>query len=284
MLRPLLRSRRFTIGLLILAGVLAAAIAGAVVAGDPFQPSDTVLGGPSSAHPFGTDQLGRDVLTRILDGSATALLIAIPPAVVAGLLGAVVGLAAGYYGGLLDEILLKLIEFVLIIPRFLLALVVVALFGGSVWIVVVVLAFTFWPQTARLARAEAITLRQQPFVEAATSIGGSDSWIIRQHLWPLALPVIIVNTTFQAGQAVLIETALAFLGLGDRNVVSWGAMLTDAQSYLGVAWWISIVPGLAIGLLVFAMNLLGDGLADAWSTRRHTPTVRAVSAERVGGG
>ena len=267
MLRPLLRSGRFAAGVLILVAIVAAALAGAIVAGDPFQPSETLLRGPSAAHPFGTDELGRDIFTRILDGASTALLIAIPPALVAGLVGGAVGLAAGYYGGLLDEILLKLIELVLVVPRFLLALVVAALFGGSLWLVGVILAFTFWPHTARLARGEAITIRAQPFVEAAVSVGGSSRWIIRQHLWPLALHVIIVNTTFQAGQAVLIESALAFLGLGDRNLVSWGAMLADAQSYLGIAWWISIFPGLAIGLLIFAMNLLGDGLADAWNVR-----------------
>lgn len=260
-------SRRLVAGVALL---LAAAVAGAVgtiAASDPFLPSEAILARPSNSHPLGTDELGRDVLTRVLHGAVTALSIAIPPVLVAALVGVSIGLAAGYYGGLLDELLLKLIELVLVVPRFLIALVVVALFGGELWLVGVVLALTFWPHTARVARGEVISLRERPFVEAATALGGSTGWIMTRHLLPLLMPVVAVVTSFQASQAVLIESGLAFLGLGDRDVVSWGAMLADAQSYLGAAWWTSVFPGAALALTILALNLLGDGLADSWSIR-----------------
>lgn len=261
------RSRRLLAGLTLLAAALGAVIAARLGVGDPFRPSETLLSSPSAAHPFGTDELGRDVLARVLHGAGTALQVSVPPALAAAVVGAGVGLTAGYRGGLVDELLLKLIELVLVVPRFLLALVVVALFGGSVTLVAIVLAATFWPATARLVRAEAITLREQPFVEAARALGASDLRIIVVHLLRLVAPIVIVNSSFQAGQAALIEAGLSFLGLGDRNVVSWGTMLADAQSYLGLAWWTALFPGIALSLLVLAANLVGDGLADSWSVR-----------------
>ena len=263
-LRAAFRSTRFLIGASI---VTATAVGAALARGDPFRPTDVVLGRPSRAHALGTDELGRDVLVRILHGAGTALQVSLPPALLAAGIGAAVGIVGGYFGGLLDEALLKLTELVLVVPRFLLALVVAALFGGHLWVIGVVLAATFWPHTARLVRAEAITLRERPFVEAAHSIGAGNIRILLRHLLPLALPVVLVNASFQAGQAVLVESGLAFLGLGDPNAVSWGAMLSGAQSYLGIAWWTSVFPGLALALLVFAVNLVGDGLADAWSVR-----------------
>lgn len=239
----------------------------ALGAGDPFRPSETLLQSPSAAHPFGTDELGRDVFVRVLHGAATAFRVSFPPALAAAVIGTVVGLVGGYAGGILDEALLKLIELVLVVPRFLLALVVVALFGGSLTLLAIVLAATFWPTTARLVRAEAISLRERPFVEAARALGAGDARIVMRHLLLLVIPLVAVNSSFQAGQAALIEAGLAFLGLGDRNVVSWGAMLADAQSYLGLAWWISVFPGLALALMILALNLLGDGLADTLNVR-----------------
>ncbi len=251
----------------VLAVAALAVVAAALGAGDPFSPSETLLAGPSWTHLFGTDELGRDVLARVLHGAATALQVSLPPAFAAAVVGTTVGLIGGYAGGIVDEVLLKLIELVLIVPRFLVALVVVALFGGSLTLLAIVLAATFWPSTARLVRAEAISLRERPFVEAARAVGAGDTRIVTRHLLLLVLPLVVVNASFQAGQAALIEAGLAFLGLGDRNVVSWGAMLADAQSYLGVAWWTSVFPGIALALLILALNLLGDGLADTWHVR-----------------
>lgn len=266
-LRTLRRAGRVRFGGGILLVVACSAIVAAVVAGDPFATSESILEGPSLAHPMGTDELGRDVLTRVLHGSSTTLKVAIVPALVAAALGTTAGLVAGYFGGLLDEGLLKLMEFTVVVPRFLIALVAAAFFGGHLWLVGVVLALTFWPTTARLVRAEAISLRERSFVEASRSLGASDARIIARHLLVLVMPIVAVACSFQAGQAALIESGLAFLGVGDRDVISWGAMLADAQSYLGVAWWTSVFPGLALALAVLAMNLLGDGLADTLDVR-----------------
>ena len=267
MLRALRRSRRFVAGAVVLGLAGLAVVVAAFGAGDPFSPSETILAAPSRAHPFGTDELGRDILARVVHGARTALQVAFPPAVAAAVVGTTLGLVAGYAGGAVDEVVLKLIELVLVVPRFLIALVVVALFGGSLTLLGIVLAATFWPATARLVRAEAISLREQPFVEAARALGAGDVRIVSRHLLLLVIPLVAVNSSFQAGQAALIEAGLAFLGLGDRNVVSWGAMLSDAQSYLNVAWWTAVFPGLALSALVLAANLLGDGLADAWNVR-----------------
>lgn len=265
--RALRRSRRFVAGVAFLVLAALAVVIAAFGVGDPFTPSETLLQPPSAAHPFGTDELGRDVFARVLHGAATALQVSFPPALAAAVVGTIVGLVGGYAGGMLDELLLKLIELVLVVPRFLLALVVVALFGGSLTLLAIVLAATFWPTTARLVRAEAISLRERPFVEAARALGAGDARIVFRHLLLLVIPLVAVNSSFQAGQAALIEAGLAFLGLGDQNVVSWGAMLADAQSYLGIAWWTSVFPGLALALLILALNLLGDGLADTLSVR-----------------
>lgn len=262
--RRLLRRRRLLVGSALLAATVVAAIA---AGGDPFRPSEATLADPSGAHPLGTDELGRDILTRVLHGAGTALAVAFPPALLAAAIGTAVGLAAGYFGGILDEVLLKLVELVLVVPRFLLALVAAALFGADLWLVILVLAMTFWPHTARLVRAEALAVRERMFVEAARSLGASDSRILLRHVLPLALPIVAVAASFQAGQAVLIESGLGFLGLGDRDVISWGAMLADAQSYVGLAWWTSVFPGAALALLVLAVNLVGDGLADHWNVR-----------------
>ncbi|MEJ7793082.1 MAG: ABC transporter permease [Gaiellaceae bacterium] len=252
---------------MVLALAALAVIVTALGFGDPYTPSETLLQPPSAAHPFGTDELGRDIFARVLHGAATALRISLPPAFAAAVVGTIVGLVGGYAGGILDEVLLKLIELVLIVPRFLVALVVVALFGGSLTVLAVVLAATFWPATARLVRAEAISLRERPFIEAARAVGAGDMRIVMRHLLVLVVPLVAVNSSFQAGQAALIESGLAFLGLGDRNVVSWGAMLSDAQSYLGIAWWTSVFPGTALALLILGLNLLGDGLADTLNVR-----------------
>ncbi len=266
-LRPLLGSGRFLLGAAVLLLVLLAAIVAAIAAGDPFRTSETILGAPSRSHPLGTDELGRDVLTRILHGATTTLKVAIAAPIVAGAIGTAVGLTAGYFGGLLDDVLLKLMELTLVVPRFLIALVAAAFFGGHLWLIAVILAATFWPSTGRLVRAEAISLRERAFVEASRSLGASDIWILSRHLLLLVAPIVAVNSSFQAGQAALIEAGLAFLGVGDRNVISWGAMLADAQSYLGIAWWTSVFPGIALALLILALNLLGDGLADTWNVR-----------------
>ncbi|MDP8930241.1 MAG: ABC transporter permease [Actinomycetota bacterium] len=269
--RRLRSNPRLVAGLVLLAVVSSWALVADVVSGDPFQPSQALLAPPSWDHPLGTDGLGRDVLSRVLHGAATSLSVAGASVLLATVIGLVTGLIAGYLGGVLDDLLLKVVELFLVIPKFLLALVAAALFGPSMLLLVVILAFVFWPATARLARAEALALRERQFVEAARALGARHSRILARHVLPGVLPVVVVSASFQAGAAVLIEAALAFLGLGDRDVVSWGAMLSDAQAYVALAWWTSLFPGLAVALTVFGTNLAGDGLNDALDVKAAPP-------------
>ncbi|MGI8624572.1 MAG: dipeptide ABC transporter ATP-binding protein [Solirubrobacteraceae bacterium] len=252
--RRLRRSPRLVAGLLMVAVAAAAAIAGLLVAGDPGRTSEAILVGPSSAHPLGTDELGRDVLSRMLHGAGTSLAAAIASVVPATVVGVALGIVSGYAGRILDDVILKATELFQIIPRFLLALVAGALFGPSFLLLVIILNITFWPFTARLARGETIALREREYVEAARAR------ILFGHILPGVLPVVIVNTSFQAGVAMLIEAGLAFLGLSDANLVSWGQMLSDGQDYLGVAWWVYVFPGGALTFTILGINLVGDGL------------------------
>ena len=251
---------RLTAGLVLLAGVTLAALVGALVAGDPFRTSEALLTAPSANHPFGTDHIGRDVLTRVLHGIGTSLKVSLLSVRLATSIATALGLVSGYAGGLLDDFLLKLAEVIQVIPGFLLALVAAAVFGTSLLLLVVILAVIFFPRTFRLARGEAIGLREREFVRAARTAGAGPLRILARHILPGALTVVLVNASFQAGTAVLIETGLSFLGVGERNAVSLGAMLFDAQSYLEQAWWMSLFPGLFVAVTIVGMNLLGDGL------------------------
>lgn len=273
----------------ILATVALAAVTAGAMATNPFRTAEAVLKPPSWAHPFGTDQLGRDVLARVLYGSRTGLQVAAASALGATAVGVVVGMVSGYAGGLLDDALLKLTETFEVVPRFLVALVAGALFGARLRVLIVVLALTFWPATARLARTEVLALRDHGFVMAARAVGASPWRLMARHLLPAALPPVIVTASFQAGGAILVEGGLAFVGLGDPTVVSWGRMIADSQSYLHVAWWISAFPGLAMGLAIVGMNLLGDGLDQVLDVRRSLRPSRPESApallvEALGGG
>lgn len=257
---PVWRRPRLIAGLLMVGAAGAAALAGLLVAGDPFAPSEAILMAPSGAHPLGTDELGRDMLDRLLRGAGTSLLVAFAGVVPATIFGTAVGLVSGYAGRLLDEVILKATELFQVMPAFLLALVAGALFGPSLLLLIVVLNVIFWPFTARLARGEAAAARERGFVEAARALGAGRLRILRRHVLPSVLAPVIVNASFQAGVAMLVEAGLAFLGLGDANVVSWGQMLAEAQSYLGVAWWLYVLPGATLAFTILGMNLTGDGL------------------------
>jgi peptide/nickel transport system permease protein len=254
-------STRLVLGLAILtlmalAGLLAGAIA-------PFYPSRSVgppLQPPSARHWLGTDDLGRDLLSDVLHGSRVSLLVGLVAALTSGLLGTLVGGLAGYYGRLLDDLLMRLVELFQVVPRFFLALIVTALFGPNVTVLTLLLGLTFWPTTARLLRAQVLSVRERDYVMAARALGASDGRILRRHVLPNAISVVVVATTLQIGSAILVEAGLSFLGLGDRSVVSWGNILNGAQPLIRIAWWTSVFPGLAITLTVVAANLLGDGL------------------------
>ena len=260
-------SPRLLCGLALLGIVGLAALAGALMTSDPLRSSAALLAGPSGAHPLGTDELGRDVLARVLEGAGTSLRVAFASVLLATLVATTLGLLSGYAGGLVDDLLLKLVEVFQVIPGFLLALVAAAIFGPSLTLIVVVLVIIFLPRSFRIARGEAIALREREFVTAARAAGARGPRILARHILPGALPVVVVNASFQGGTAVLIEAGLSFLGLGERDAVSLGAMLSDAQDYLGTAWWMSVFPGVVMTAAILGMNLVGDGINELRDVR-----------------
>lgn len=218
---------------------------------------------PSNQYPLGTDQFGRDVLSRMLWGSRISLFIGFVSAGIAVVIGSALGSLAGYYGGRVDEILMRIVDIFLTIPTFFLILLIVAVFGASIWNVMIVIGLTIWPGTARLVRAEFLSFKQEPFVEAATVAGAGDFHIMFREILPNAIFPAIVNASMQVGSAIMTESSLSFLGLGDPNQVSWGWMLNDAMRSFRRAVWLTVFPGIAITLSVIAFNLIGDALNDA---------------------
>ena len=255
-------------GLAVLAAlVLAALLAGVLTPGDPFATSRAVFLPPSWAHPFGTDDLGREMLRRVVHGARASLLVGFVTAALATAIGVVIGGVAGYFGGYLDDALMRLTELFQVVPRFFLVLIASALFGSGIWLLILLLGLTYWPGTARLLRGQILALRGREHVVAARAVGVRAPVILVRHVLPLALPPIIIEAALLVGGAILVEAGLSFLGLGDRNVISWGALLNDAQPFVRRAWWLSAFPGLAITATVLGFNLLADGLNDALNPR-----------------
>ncbi|SEB13796.1 ABC transporter permease [Variovorax sp. YR216] len=239
-----------------------------VTAYDPLGGGDSSLLEPlSPGHWLGTDDLGRDIWARVVFGTRISLTVGVMSALAAVVVGVIVGALAGYFGGWLDALLMRIAEFFQTLPRFVVALIVIALFGTSVFKMIVVIAALSWPQLARVVRASVAALAQSQFVDAARVAGmGHGAIIVREILPNVAAPIIVLGS-LDIAMAILIEASLSFFGLGDPNHVSWGAMLNDAQEYLRSAWWMSAFPGLAIALTVLSFNVLGDALNDALNPR-----------------
>jgi peptide/nickel transport system permease protein len=217
--------------------------------------------------PLGTDALGRDVLSGLFHGARVSLLVGLVSTVVALAIGIPIGALAGYYGGLVDDALMRFTEFFQTIPSFALAIVLLAIFQPTLSYVILAIAIVSWPPVARLVRGEVLSLRNREFVEAATLSGQSNLRIILRQVLPNALPPIIVLASLMVATAILLESSLSFLGLGDPNVMSWGYMIGAARTVLRTAWWLSFIPGVAILLTVLALNLIGEGLNDALNPR-----------------
>lgn len=213
--------------------------------------------------PMGTDTMGRNVAAGLMHGAWVSLLIGLVSTTVALLIGVPLGAIAGYYGGLLDDALMRFTEFFQTIPNFALAIVLVAIMQPSVTSIVLAIALVSWPPVARLVRAEFMSLRHREYVEAARLVGQSNATIILRQILPNAMSPIIVLASLMVATAILLESSLSFLGLGDPNVMSWGYMIGAARTVIRQAWWLSFFPGLAILLTVLALNLVGEGLDDA---------------------
>ncbi|MBI4670965.1 MAG: ABC transporter permease [Chloroflexi bacterium] len=237
---------------------------------DPFTSVGAALQPPSSVYWFGTDDLGRSVFAQVVHGARVTLVVGLSVAFLATLIGIGIGGLAGFVGGWVDDALMRFTEVFQVLPRFFLAITIAAFFGGSVLNIVLVLALTFWTLTARLLRAQVLSVREREFVVAARAIGVRENTILRRHVIPNALPPALVNASLLVGAAILVEAGLSFLGLGDRSIVSWGYMLNNAQPFLQTAWWMSVFPGTALLTTVVAVNLLGEGLNDALNPRHAT--------------
>lgn len=267
--RRLLRRPTTLLAIAFLALLFAMAIfAPLVTAYDPLGGGDSSLLEPlSPGHWLGTDDLGRDIWARVVFGTRISLTVGVMSALCAVVVGVIVGALAGYFGGWLDALLMRIAEFFQTLPRFVIALIVIALFGTSVFKMIVVIAALSWPQLARVVRASVAALAQSQFVDAARVAGmGHGAIIVREILPNVAAPIIVLGS-LDIAMAILIEASLSFFGLGDPNHVSWGAMLNDAQQYLRSAWWMSAFPGLAIALTVLSFNVVGDALNDALNPR-----------------
>jgi peptide/nickel transport system permease protein len=225
----------------------------------PLQQPDLVMG---------TDTMGRDVMAGVIYGARVSLLIGVVSTAVSLLIGVTLGAVAGYFGGWIDATLMRFTELFQAVPSFALAIVLVAIFQPSVYSIVVSIAVVSWPPVARLVRGEFLTLRQRDFVAAALLAGESTPRVILTQILPNALSPIVVMASLMVATAILLESSLSFLGLGDPNLMSWGYMVGTARTVLREAWWMAAFPGLAIVLTVLALNLLGEGLNDGLNARR----------------
>lgn len=266
----LLRHRSSAIGLVILALVLAAAILAPILY--PQSPW-RMVGRPFLApyamerFPLGTDALGRDVLSGLLHGASVSLMIGFVSTLAALLIGVPLGAVAGYLGGRVDDLAMRFTELFQTIPSFALAIVIVAILQPSIYSIVLAIALVSWPPVTRLVRGEVLSLRSRDYVQAAVTLGQTTPRIIFTQVLPNTIVPIIVMASLMIATAILLESSLSFLGLGDPNLMTWGYMVGAGRTRLIEAWWISFFPGIAIFLTVLALNLVGEGLSDALNPR-----------------
>ncbi len=259
---------RVVIGLAWLALVLVLALLADIVApADPFAIVAKPFLPPADGFLLGTDSLGRDVLAGLIHGARTTLLIAVLSTLAAVAFGTLVGSLAGYYGGLVDDVLMRLTEFFQTIPSFLFALVLIAILSPSATNLVIAIATVSWPPITRIVRGEVLSVKSREFVQAAVVAGERDSAILLSQILPNTLSPLIVTGSLLVATAILVESALSFLGLGAPNQMSWGFMIGAGRSFMREAWWLVTVPGVMILLTVLSINLVGEGLNDALNPR-----------------
>ncbi|HRS82101.1 MAG TPA: ABC transporter permease [Smithellaceae bacterium] len=257
-------------GLAIVMGLFVVSLLAPLIS--PYDPGaidlQNVLAPPSGEHWFGTDPLGRDVLSRMIWGARISLKVGFVATGLAILIGMILGAVAGYYGGLVDAVIMRFVDIMLCFPAFFLILAVIAFLEPSIWNIMIVIGLTGWMGVTRLVRADFISLRERDFVWAARAIGAGDARIIFLHILPNALASILVAATLGIAGAILTESALSFLGIGVQPPTpSWGNILTAGKDNIDIAWWLSLYPGLAILITVVGYNLLGEGIRDASDPR-----------------
>ena len=269
-LAALARNPSFSVGVLVLLAVAAAAVLAPVLyPGDPLDMVGAPVEWPGTdaEYPLGTDSLGRDIAAGLAYGARASLLVGLEAAAMGLLIGILVGAVGGYFGGWVDGVLGRVTELVQVVPSFLLVIVLVAIRSPTVGTIALSIGLASWPLVARLVRAQVRALRGAEFVQAARSLGYGTLRLIAGEIMPNALPPVVVTASVLVANAILTEAGLAFLGMGDPNVVSWGSMIGDGRPLLRTEWFVAAIPGAAIALTVLALNLAGDGLNDVLNPR-----------------
>ena len=256
-------------GVIVLAMLCVALVAPLLPTRSPMQIDvQNILAGPSADHPLGTDSLGRDVLSRMLWGSRVSLLVGFVSVGIMLAIGILMGAASGYYGGWVDDLIMRFVDIMLSVPTFFLILAVIAIVGPSLFLIMFIIGITSWMGVARLVRGEFIALKQSDYVTAARALGAGDSRIIFRHILPNAFSPVYVSAILRVAGAILTESALSLLGLGVQPPIpSWGNILSEGKDNIEIAWWLSVYPGVAILITVLGFNLLGEGLRDALDPR-----------------
>ncbi len=271
-LRYILRDPKAVVGLIVLTVVLLAAVlAPVIVPYDPTAMDFDMIGPPSWAHPLGIDDLGRDLLSRLIVGTRISLFVGVSTVAIALVAGVALGVMAGYFGGFIDMIIMRYIDLQWAFPNFIIAVYLVAVFGTGLANVIVAISLAFIDDFARIARGMVLTIREEQYVDAARTVGASDSRIMWRHILPNAMAPIIVQATVSVSYAILAEAGLSFLGLGvESSTPTWGLILADARSFISRAWWLGVYPGLFIMVTVLSANFLGDALRDVLDVREIT--------------
>lgn len=270
LMKTLLKNKLALTGTAIILLLAVVAIFAPLIA--PYDPASIDIGNPlafpSKAHLMGTDQLGRDVFSRIVYGARISLVIGFIAVGIATTIGLFFGSLAGFYGGKLDTLIMRFVDIMLCFPTFFLILAVIAFLEPSIYNIMIVIGITGWMGVARLIRAEILSLKEREFVQAARACGASNLRIITRHLIPNAIGPVLVSATLGVAAAILTESSLSFLGLGVQPPTpSWGNILTEGKAALGIGWWLMLFPGLAILITVLAYNLLGEGIRDTLNVR-----------------
>jgi peptide/nickel transport system permease protein len=276
-LRRLAQRRTALVGLAVVVVVLVTAVAAPLLS--PFDPIEQDLGdlrlkppgfrdAAGRIHPLGTDHLGRDLLARVVYGARPALMVGIAAVMISGVIGMVAGLVSGYFGGRVDDALMRLADIQLAFPFILLAIAVIGVLGPSLKTIIAVIGVSSWVIYARIVRSAVLSLREREFVQAALALGSGDGRVLIRHILPNALTPWLVVATLDMARVIVIESALSFLGLGVQPPTpTWGGMLADGRVYISTAWWLATFPGLAILVTVLGINLFGDGLRDTLDPR-----------------
>ncbi|MBI1846492.1 MAG: ABC transporter permease [Candidatus Rokubacteria bacterium] len=281
--RAFARNRLAVIGAAVVLALVAIAVLAPVLA--PWNPNrpdvKKILDAPSGRHPFGTDELGRDVLSRIVYGARVSLAVGFVSVGIATAIGIALGSTAGYLGGLVDATIMRLVDLMLVFPRFFLLLAVLAFLKPSIWTIMAVIGLTGWMPVTRLVRAEFLALKEREFVVWSQSIGASGFRVVWRHILPNAMAPVLVAMTLGIPAAILLESGLSFLGLGVQPpYATWGNILSQGRDHIEIAWWLSVYPGLFILITVLSYNLLGEGIRDALDPRLRQAVGRLVVRSR----